>query len=80
MVFTVSDDGKEFRVNSINLENGKMIILALYDGGRLVEIQSVLCEGDVLTFTTVKAYTNAKVMVWDNLTNAKSVCKEEIVK
>ena len=37
-------------------------------------------EGDDITFVTTKAYTNAKVMVWDNLTTLKPVCNVEIVK
>ena len=34
----------------------------------------------LIAFTTEKTYTNAKVFVWDNLTNLKPVCNVEIVK
>lgn len=77
---TVSENGKSFIVTPINIENGKTVILALYDGEKFVEMQSEVYEGIAIPFATAKAYTNAKVMVWDNLTNLKPVCNVEIVK
>jgi hypothetical protein len=76
----VSEDGKTFIVNPVNLENGKTVILALYDGETLVQLQSVTCEGEANIFTTDKAYTSAKVMVWDSLSSLKPVCEMETVK
>ena len=43
-------------------------------------MQSATYEGNELSFTTNKTYTNTKVMVWDNLTSLKPVCDVEIVK
>jgi len=77
---TVSDDGKTFTVNPINVEIGKKVILALYEGGKFVEMQYETYEGEAIPFTTTKAYTKAKVMVWDNLTNLKPVYDVEVVK
>ena len=77
---TVSEDGKSFTIVPINIENGKTVILALYDGNKLVEMQSAVYTGEAVPFTTTKSYTNAKVMVWDNLTNLKPACNVEIVK
>lgn len=61
----------------INIESGKAVILALYDGDTLVEMQKAVYTGETVTFTTTKAYTNEKVMVWDDLTILKPVCDVE---
>lgn len=42
-------------------------------------MQSAVYTGEAVPFTTTKAYTNAKVMVWDDLTNLKPVCEVENV-
>jgi len=76
---TVSEDGKSFVVTPVNIENGKTVILALYDGEKFVEMQSEIYEGIAIPFVTTKAYTNAKVMVWDDLTNLKPVCEVETI-
>lgn len=74
---TISTDGKSFTITPINIEKGKTVILALYDGEKLVEMQHATYEGTTITFTTTKSYTNAKVMVWDDLTTLKPVCEVE---
>ena len=76
----VSEDKKSFTITPINIENGKTVILALYDGNKFVEMQRAIYEGIAIPFTTTKSYTNAKVMVWDDITNLKPVCNVEIVK
>ncbi len=76
-VTTVSADGRSFTIKPINIENGKTVILALYDGDKFVGFQKATCEGEEITFTTTKSYTHAKVMVWDDLTKPKPVCKAE---
>ena len=77
---TISENGKIFTVHPINIETGVTVILALYDNKKLVEMQSATYEGNELSFTTNKTYTNTKVMVWDNLTSLKPACDVEIVK
>lgn len=77
---TLSEDGKILTVASITVESGKTVILAIYDGNRLLEAKPATYQGEPLTFITDKEYTNAKVMVWNNLKNLNPVCNVEIVK
>lgn len=67
----VSEDGKTFTIKPINIEKGNAVILALYNGDKYIDIQSSIFDGADITFTTDKAYTNAKVMVWSDLTSLK---------
>lgn len=76
----VSEDKKSFTITPINIENVKTVILALYNGEQFVEMQSAVYTGEAVPFTTTKAYTKAKVMVWDDITNLKPVCDFEFVK
>ena len=57
-----------------------MVILALYDNGTLLEMQSLVYEGSEMSFTTNKAYNEAKVIVWDKLSGLKPICDVEFVK
>ena len=66
-----------FIITPINIENGKTVILALYNGDVFVEMQSAVYTGEAVPFTTTKAYTKAKVMVWDDLKSLKPVCVVE---
>lgn len=77
---TVSEDGKSLAVKPINIEPGSTVVLALYDGDKLVETSSAPYTGKEISFITDKAYTNAKVMVWDNLEQMIPLCDTEIVK
>jgi len=77
---TISDDGKSFTITPINVETGKTVILALYDGRNLVEMQSAIYSGEAVPFTATKAYTNAKVMVWNDIASLVPVCETETVK
>lgn len=73
----VSEDKKSFTIAPINIENGKTVILALYNGEQFVEMQKAVYTGEAVPFTTTKSYTKAKVMVWDDITNLKPVCEVE---
>ena len=77
---SISADGKSFIITPINIENGKTVILAVYNGDVFVEMQSAVYTGEAIPFKTNMAYAKAKVMVWDNLTNLKPVCDVEVVK
>ena len=77
---TVYNDGKEFDVKLNNVERGKTVVLALYNDGQLVDIKKGIYEGENLTFTTTCEYTNAKVMVWNQLDSLIPVCREEELK
>ena len=74
---TISADGKSFKVKPVNIEVGKTVILALYNGTELVEAQTAVYNGEDIPFTTDKTYTNVKVMVWDNLESGSPVCEAE---
>lgn len=76
---TVSGDGAAFTVTPLHTEIGKTVILALYDGCKLVEMQPATYEGEALFFTTQKSYTGAKVMVWESLNSLSSVCSAELI-
>lgn len=76
----VSENKRLFDITPINVETGKTVILALYNGELFVEMQSAVYTGEEISFTTTKGYSNAKVMVWDNLTNLKPVYGVEVVK
>lgn len=77
---TASADGKVFTIKPINIENGNTVILALYDDNGFVEMQSATSSGNDIQFTTDKAYTNAKVMVWNSLNEMTPICEAETVK
>ncbi len=77
---TVLDNGKTFDVKPINIATDSTVILALYDNGRFIEMQSEKYNGTDIQFVTDKSYTDAKVMVWESLSNMKPVCGAETVK
>ena len=77
---TVTESGKSFTIKPVNIAVGNTVILALYNGEEFVETQNVVYTGNDILFTTDKEYKNAKVMVWDNLSNMEPVCDIETVK
>ena len=77
---TVTESGKSFTIKPVNIAVGNTVILALYNGEEFVETQNVVYTGNDILFTTDKKYKNAKVMVWDNLSNMEPVCDIETVK
>ncbi len=72
---SVSDDKKKFTVMPANISNGNDVILALYDGDKLVDVQCMPYRGIALEFTTDKTYTSAKVMAWKDIGSFVPVCK-----
>lgn len=75
----VSNDNKTFTISPQYVGKGNLVILALYDGMKLVDIQPVVYEGEAIPFTTTKSYTGAKVMVWESLNSLSSVCSAELI-
>ena len=55
----ISEDGKTFTVNLLNVEEGQTVILALYQDNKLVEVQvpEETYAGEAVVFTTDKEYT-----------------------
>ncbi|MBE7011665.1 MAG: leucine-rich repeat domain-containing protein [Ruminococcaceae bacterium] len=68
-----SEDG--IIVEPVNIESGKTVVLALYNGNILSEITPVTYTGEIINITPTKTYTNAKVMVWEDLISMKPVCE-----
>lgn len=76
---TISEDKKSFTITPIDIENGKTVILALYNGDKFLEMQSAVYDGEAISFTTTMNYTDVKVMVWESFEKLKPLCKAEIV-
>ena len=55
------------------------VILALYDGSRILDVQTSAFDDNTPSFTTDKAYTTAKVMVWNGIADMQPVCKYEVI-
>ena len=72
-------NGKEFVVNSINIEEGNTVILALYYNDYFMEMQSAVYKGENIVFNTDKNYTDAKIMVWEQLSNVQPITVPEVV-
>ncbi|MBE7037120.1 MAG: hypothetical protein E7403_07500 [Ruminococcaceae bacterium] len=76
----ISEDGLSFKVQLGNVGTGKIVFLALYENGRLAELQSATYEESPLTFTTTATYTSVKVMVWKSVDSSKPVYEAKIIK
>ena len=76
----ISEDGKTFTVNPFNVKEKNIVILALYNGDRFVEMQSAIYKGNAISFKTTLNYTTAKVIVWESMKSLKPVCDVEVVK
>lgn len=77
-----SDDGKII-VKPLNIAAGKIVILALYDGDRFVEMQQSSEYSDdnrEITFTPTEPYTRAKAMIWNSLGEMSPVCDFKTVR
>ena len=72
-----SADGKSIVVKPINIADGKIVILALYDGDKIVEMQQSSEYSETkreITFTPTEHYTRAKVMIWNSFDEMSPVC------
>lgn len=74
-----ANDGKII-IRPINTGSGKTVILALYDGDRFIELQTEIYDGNEIEFIPKKAYTCAKIMIWNNLNSMSPVCGAYTVK
>lgn len=75
-----SADGKSIVIKPINIENGKTVILALYDGDKFISVQFEKYDGKEITFETNNVYTYAKAMIWENFNNLLPVFGVKTVK
>ena len=72
-----SADGKSIVVKPINIADGKTVILVLYDGDKIVEMQQSSEYSETkreITFTPTEPYTRAKVMIWNSFNEMSPVC------
>ena len=76
----VSNDKKSFSVTPVNIEIGSTIILALYEGEKIVDVQTAIYVGEPLNFKSEKAYTDAKVMAIKDVLTLMPIGDAEIVK
>lgn len=74
-----SDDGK-IVVTPLNTDNGKTVILALYNGNKLAEVHSQVYNGTQITFVPSKTYTTAKAMIWSDFNTLSPECGIKIIK
>lgn len=59
-------------------ENGT-IILACYNNGKFVEMQSTKNKGEVVGFVMYKEFDTAKIMVWESIRGLTPITETEIV-
>lgn len=67
----------KFNVTACNIPENSVIILALYNGNRLTDMQLTVYQNDSITFTSDNKYTSAKVMAWEDPDTMMPVCKTE---
>ena len=82
-ISTKHSDNGEIVVKPCNIAAGKTVILALYNDGKLVEMQKSSDYSETnreITFTPTKPYTRAKAMVWNSLDGMMPVCGFVIAK
>ncbi len=73
----VSQDRKTISVTPVNVESGIDVIIALYNNGAFVGTQSATYNNGELNFNTAKAYTDVKIMLWNDLADLKALCEAE---
>ncbi|MBQ4527060.1 MAG: leucine-rich repeat protein [Clostridia bacterium] len=76
---TISEDGKTYVVNPVNVDEGVTVIVALYKDDIFVEIQSAIYKSVALTFTATKDYDTVKIMVWEDLYTLEPITEPEII-
>lgn len=76
---TSASDNGSFAIAPKDVANNSTVILALYNGDTLVEVQSKKYIGSAVPFTTDATYTKAKVMIWSSLGSMNPICDAETV-
>ncbi|MBR5156153.1 MAG: leucine-rich repeat domain-containing protein [Clostridia bacterium] len=73
----VTFDG--YSVKLIDTKEDCKIILALYAGNKLVDMQPVRFEFEDINFTSTKSYDTAKILLWEDLQNCIPVTEAIIL-
>lgn len=76
---TASEDGKTVQVSCIGIPDKSEVILALYQGRRLIGTETATYDGTDITFHTDKPYSSAKVMAWKGANTPIPVCDAQKV-
>lgn len=76
---TASEDGKTVQVSCIGIPDKSEVVLALYQGRRLVGTETATFDGTDITFHTDKPYSSAKVMAWKGANVPIPVCDAQKV-
>lgn len=74
----MSADKKTFYVTPHDMQNGNVIIIALYDNNALADIKTFVCDdtsNDAFEYTTTKNYSAVTVMAWDSFKNMRPLCE-----
>lgn len=78
----ISNKGQVFIINikPTNIDNGKTIILALYNDNRMVYVNPYVYAGEsTIPFSTTENFDKVKVFVWENLDTCVPLCEAEEV-
>ena len=75
----VPDDENICTIFPLDFEDGKNIILILYNNGRYAGIHRAISNGEIITFEPSVDYTEAKVVVWDDVEKMNTLCDVEKV-
>lgn len=76
---TISEDKKTFSIEASNIPVGSVIILAMYNGDTLSDVKCFTYDGNTMSYTTDKAVSGAKVLVWSDTEAIEPICGVEDV-
>ena len=73
----LSDDKHQLQVQPLGVSEGSKILVAFYQNGKFQQVQPATYEGEALFFPVNQAYTDIKIMAWQNFDTLKSLCVPE---
>lgn len=74
----VSDNGKTVTISCENIENGNLVILAIYSDDKFVNLYSDTYQGEDIVFNNVNyVYNRIKVMVWNEMSEMMPACRPD---
>jgi len=73
---TVSKDGTSFVISLKHIENGNIVILALYNEDKFVKLYNAIYQGQDILFNNVaETYDSVKIMVWSDFKSLIPLCE-----
>ena len=70
----LSEDKKQLQVQPFGISEGSKILVAFYQNGKFQQEQPGTYKGEALFFPVNQAYTDIKIMAWQNFDTLKSLC------